>query len=94
MVRVQGRQGATRVYWPLALPEDDPAELNRARKLAALVEEAFGAYLARHWDKARKLYDRLPADWPFVQLFRNRCRVFLENPPSRDWDGVYTLPKK
>ncbi|HKJ89481.1 MAG TPA: adenylate/guanylate cyclase domain-containing protein, partial [Gammaproteobacteria bacterium] len=94
LVRVKGRQGATAVYWPLALPEDDPETLEQAREQAALTEEAFAAYLSRSWDRARSLLGRLPEDWPLRDIFLERCGLFHEEPPPPDWDGVYTLAEK
>jgi adenylate cyclase len=93
-VRVKGRSGATAVYRPLALPEDDAGTRAAALERAGIMAEAFAAYRERHWQQADDLYARLPEDWPLRTLFRERCAAFRAEPPGPDWDGVYTPSEK
>ena len=59
--------------------------------------QAMEAYLAGDWTQALSLFtDTLrltPTDGP-SKLYTNRCRRFLENPPARDWDGVWSMDRK
>lgn len=34
-----------------------------------------------------------PEDGP-SQVYRDRCRLYIENPPDEDWDGVFVMTTK
>jgi adenylate cyclase len=59
--------------------------------------EAMGAYLDGNWAEALNQFGDIlriaPQDGP-SKLYTKRCRQFLENPPGRDWDGVWTMDRK
>jgi len=93
LVRVKGKQVPIRIYWPLALPDDPPADMARARTVAELSEQAFSAYLARRFDQAADLYAQLPESH-LRDLFITRCKAYSVEPPDAEWDGVYTLTTK
>jgi len=44
----------------------------------------------QHFAKALSLY---PADKP-PRHYIERCQYFIENPPPKDWDGVWTMTEK
>jgi adenylate cyclase len=93
LVRVKGKQVPIRIYWPLALPTDTTADIAHARTVAELSEKAFTTYLARKFEEAEAMYAQFPASH-LRDLFIERCRRFTEQPPTADWDGVYTLTTK
>ena len=92
-VRVKGKQVPIRLFWPLALPTDDPQALEDAGQLAKLTVDGFEAYFERNWDKALEYYQHLP-DGQLKTIFLNRCESYKTNPPPEHWDGVFTLTSK
>ena len=47
----------------------------------------------RHYKEFEKVLVIDPDDGP-AQTYVKRCGVFLEKPPEKDWDGVYTFTEK
>ncbi len=94
VVAVKGRTQGVRVYEPLAVAADAD---ERARKIAAISEQALGAYLARRFDEAGKLYAELaelaPNDHAAPAL-RSRCDALHANPPPDDWSGTVVMHEK
>jgi len=93
LVQVKGKQIPIRLYWPLALPDDDAATVKAAQGVAELSEKAFNAYLGQEWDEAIALYEQVPSE-KLRDIFIARCSEFKQNPPGEGWDGVYTMTTK
>ena len=53
--------------------------------------------VSRDWKQARGLFRQalklVPDDGP-SKMYVGRCDTYLKSPPSRGWDGVYTLKSK
>jgi adenylate cyclase len=94
VVAVKGKTQGVRVYEPLATAADAD---DRLRTIAALSEQALGAYLARRFDEAGTLYAELaelaPNDHAAPAL-RTRCDALHANPPADDWSGVHVMHEK
>jgi adenylate cyclase len=94
VVAVKGKTQGVRVYEPLAAAADAD---DRLRTIAALSEQALGAYLARRFDEAGTLYAKLaelaPNDHAAPAL-RTRCDALHANPPADDWSGVHVMHEK
>lgn len=43
-----------------------------------------------HFEKAKSI---LPDDGP-TEVYINRCKEYIGNPPSENWDGVFTMKTK
>jgi adenylate cyclase len=94
LVAVKGRAEPLQVYELLGpagtVPPDRRAALTRYDHGVAL-------YRNRHWAEAAALFDELaiatPGDGP-VAVYRQRARALLEDPPARDWDGVWIAKTK
>ncbi|MCX8076725.1 MAG: adenylate/guanylate cyclase domain-containing protein [Aquificaceae bacterium] len=90
MVRVKGKKEAVSIYQAMEDTEEN-------RKLAQLCNQAFEEYLKRNWDGATELYKAVlelrPED-KTAKLFVERCNFYKENPPPKDWDGVWTFKEK
>ncbi len=91
-VRVKGKTRGVAVY-ELAgeagsLPEDLRAGFAR-------FAEALALYRDRRWEEAQRAFDALAAqgDAP-AAVFAGRCRIYRENPPPDDWDGVFVMTAK
>ncbi len=54
-------------------------------------------YKQRKFKEAIKFFENaleiVPDDGP-SQLYIERCKNFIQNPPDDDWDGVYTFTTK
>jgi adenylate cyclase len=92
-VRVKGKDVPVAIFEPLGVAaEIAPERLEEAEQF----EAAFQDYQAQRWDEAeiklmelrranaRKLYD----------VYLDRVTHFRFNPPSKDWDGVFTFTSK
>ncbi|MEQ8195475.1 MAG: adenylate/guanylate cyclase domain-containing protein [Rhodospirillales bacterium] len=103
IVAVKGRKAGIRVYELLAAASDAssdspvPAATDRERRLRQATMDAFGAYLARDWNRAIGLYETLKRDFPgdgLSEVFINRCQTYKKSPPDESWQGVFERRKK
>lgn len=90
-IRVVGKQIPVTVYEliePLSdLTNEEIDQFHNALQL----------YRSRHWLEAQTqfhaIYELLPDDRP-CQIYIERCRSFIDNPPPANWDGVYDRQNK
>ncbi len=98
-VRVMGKTEPVRVYELMAEKDKLP---QRDITLIEKYDTALKNYKDQHWDKAVALFteaDQLEDMFPGrktnpSRVYIERCRYFKENPPGKDWDGVWTLTSK
>ncbi|HET6222463.1 MAG TPA: adenylate/guanylate cyclase domain-containing protein, partial [Dongiaceae bacterium] len=94
-VAVYGRAEGIAVYELLAMAEaGDPARFAWVKDY----EAGLAAYRARRWEEAVHLFTAANAardrgDRP-SQIFIERCRALLANPPGADWTPVAVLMEK
>ena len=66
-------------------------------EVLAFFAEGRRYYTAKNFAKARACFEdalkRDPTDGP-SQVYVERCRDLVENPPPEDWDGVYVMKTK
>ncbi|MGQ9561777.1 MAG: CHASE2 domain-containing protein [Candidatus Oleimicrobiaceae bacterium] len=95
LIRVKGKALPVRVYELLAEHESELSE-PRVRTLRTFAE-GLAAYRARRWraalDAFRAALELDPEDGP-SQVYRQRCTLFLQEPPPADWDGVFEMKTK
>ncbi|MGQ9855109.1 MAG: adenylate/guanylate cyclase domain-containing protein [Candidatus Oleimicrobiaceae bacterium] len=95
LIRVKGKALPVRVYELLAEHENELSE-PRVRTLRTFAE-GLAAYRARRWraalDAFRAALELDPEDGP-SQVYRQRCTLFLQEPPPADWDGVFEMKTK
>jgi len=92
-VRVKGKHKAVKIYSPLCSASDE--KLSDWQKVAEVSAAAFKAYQQQDFQQALVLYKQLPEQFSFFKnLYRQRCEAYLQEPPPKDWDGVYTLQTK
>ena len=93
VVIVQGRQKPTRIY-------ELCGAISSARDVEVLLcqqyEEALNLYFARRWrdcleaiSKSKLLANDNPSN-----VLRNRCELFVKEPPSENWNGVFVMGEK
>jgi len=93
LVTVKGKSQPARIYEVLQETKGSGEKLHRMKKV---FEEALDLFRKRKWDAAdkgfRSLVDDLNDDASVV--FLDRIREFRENPPPKNWDGVYHRTSK
>ncbi|MBD1835053.1 GAF domain-containing protein [Cyanobacteria bacterium FACHB-472] len=94
-IRVKGKNTAVSIY---ELIGDYREPLNDStKKFLDLYEYGRQAYINRHFQKAINLFDdayRLNPNDQAVKVHLERCRNYLDHPPSDAWDGVHTMASK
>lgn len=66
-------------------------------QMTAKWTQAMELFDARDYSKAREVFEKIIAENPddgVARLYSLRCGKFLENPPEKDWDGVFNLNQK
>ncbi len=67
------------------------------RKALEAFAEGRKLYKLMRFDEATKAFARAleadPSDNP-SKVYLERCEYCLKNPPSEDWDGVFTMTSK
>jgi adenylate cyclase len=94
VLAVKGKKQGVRVYEPIALVSDKD---ERANERASLSEKALDAYLARRFDEALELYEKMlgldPED-KAAELMRDRSKAHAATPPGEGWTGVTIATEK
>lgn len=92
-VRVIGRKEAVRIYELLGYE----TLYEQKKLLAAKFWAGLAAYKQRDWSQAITLFEEAlhhdPHDKP-SQIYIERCRQYLRQPPPNDWDGIYVMHTK
>ncbi len=94
LIRVKGKQEPVWIFELIGPRDRIPQDI--IDKLE-LFEKGLEQYRHRNWSGAlnifEQLLDRWPADGPSM-TYADRCKKFIELPPSQGWDGVFTLTSK
>ncbi|MBN1257303.1 MAG: adenylate/guanylate cyclase domain-containing protein [Planctomycetes bacterium] len=91
-VRVKGKQEPVKIY-ELICEGEPPAEV---RAEVTAFEAAFADYQAQRFAEAQKKLLAVQKESPKLlhKIYLSRIDAFLETPPAKDWDGVYTFTSK
>jgi adenylate cyclase len=92
-VRVKGRDTPLAIHEPLCREAEASVE---QRSHAAQHEQALAAYRERRFDDALALWSGLQSQEPelLYEVWIERVRRYLAEPPPEGWDGVYTFETK
>jgi adenylate cyclase len=95
LIKVKGKSQPTLAYESL-----DHYEAERYPNLTGMIgayEAGLICYQRRAWTDALghfgKALELVPSDRP-SQIFIDRCRYYLDNPPPEDWNGVWIMDEK
>ncbi len=92
---VKGRSQPVKVYEIAGLRADASQQLFDC---IGLYEQGMESYFSQDWDSAIKLFEQaLPLETHTKnpsKLFIERCNWMKQNPPAKDWNGVYILKSK
>ncbi|MCX7677674.1 MAG: adenylate/guanylate cyclase domain-containing protein [Spirochaetes bacterium] len=93
-IRVVGKAEPITVYELICRKNELTPE---QKELLDIYLEGHEHFTHRDWNKARASFKAAlkinPTDGPCLK-FIERCNEYLKNPPSKNWDGVYTLKAK
>jgi len=95
-VRLAGKAMATRIYEPLyemGREADSPYEAEWLK----LYLEAYARFEERRWDVAARVFEACLHSHPrdmATNMLLELCRELVNNPPPRDWDGVFEFDSK
>lgn len=98
LIQVKGKTEPVRIHCVLGL--QDYLESDAFKKLQTQHIAMLSAYTEQRWDDALGLLDAcrgLMGDKDLTvlyDLYEERVRDFMENPPGPDWDGVYVATSK
>ncbi len=90
-VRVKGKDKPVAIFAPL---ESNSPESRRAMEL---VDTAIRAYRHQQWDDAQRWFkdvSRMDGLETLARLYQQRILHYQQNPPSKQWDGVFTFTTK
>lgn len=94
-IRVKGKEAPVKIYSLVCFLSALSPQVLEAEKM---YEEGFRLYLNRDWEKAivafQKVSEIYGTDDVTSQLLINRCKSLFKNPPTQDWDGVFTRTSK
>lgn len=94
LIRVKGKAAPERVFELLARR----GELSEAQeRLRGAFLAGLEAYRARDWAAATARFEAAleiePGDGP-SRVYLERCRLYTDEPPPADWDGVFVMATK
>ena len=93
-VRVKGKREPVKIYEVMGIRDEIPARLKSAR---LTFMQGIRFYKERAWDLARQEFqqvlEELTDDTP-SRVYIERCRVYTQNPPPENWDGVFEMTTK
>ncbi|GAB5410200.1 MAG: adenylate/guanylate cyclase domain-containing protein [Balneolaceae bacterium] len=92
---VKGRSKPVKVFEIAGLRKDAPQQMFDC---IGLYEQGMQSYFNQEWDTAIKHFEQaLPLEAHLTnpsQLFIKRCKMMKENPPAKEWNGVYIMTSK
>lgn len=93
-VRVKGKDQPVAIFEPVG-PRDQVSR-NDFEEIVNY-EKALENYRHQHWEIAHEQFAQLQQEHPnrlLYKIYVERVKYFMENPPSENWDGVYTFTTK
>jgi adenylate cyclase len=96
LLAVKGKKLGVRVYELIGMNDDYVLSTEESDMLSAF-EEGLTLYREQNFEEAILCFKRglksIPDDGP-CKSYIERCGIFAQNPPGKDWDGVYRLTSK
>lgn len=93
-VAVKGKEKGIKIYELLAEKGQITDNQNEHR---VTYEKALSSYLKRDFKEAKSFFEqslKLNTKDVASKLFIERCEEFIQNPPSKNWDGVFIAKTK
>ena len=93
-VRVKGKDEPVTIFEPIDRDENQGED---TRERLDRFHQALHSYRQQEWDRAERLLRELQEQEPervIYGIYLERIRLFREDPPPADWDGVFTHTEK
>ena len=98
-VKVKGKNIPVKVY---ELVNSKNSINNKTLKLVQLFEKGLDKYYKKKWEDALTLFQKSEEmEEKFTSrntnpslIYIERCKIFIEDPPDKNWDGVWTMTSK
>lgn len=99
IVAVKGKQQGVKIFELVGQMTGDSRLLPSKEQvdLCTRFAQGFKLYREQRWGEAVKHFETMQEDFPFdylVSMYVERCRIFKEDPPKRNWDGIFVLTTK
>jgi adenylate cyclase len=99
IVAVKGKEEGVKIYELVGQMSGDSRILPSKEEvdLCTRFAQGFKLYTEQRWGEALKLFEGLKNDYPqdyVVNMYIERCHAFKENPPKKNWDGIFVLTSK
>ena len=95
LLRIRESRTPIEIYELIAL-KDETLDI-KTRETLEYFREGYRLYRDQNWDWAMNQFRQVlqinSEDAP-ARLYLFRCQEFLENPPERGWDGIYSVKSK
>jgi adenylate cyclase len=95
LIRVKGKTKPIKVFEILGYLNTTQSQ--QEIDMLEAYEKGLSSYRDKNFKSAKKHFSEAleinPNDGP-SELYLNRCEVFCENPPDKNWDGVFTMTTK
>ncbi len=93
-VRVKGKHDPSKIYEVIGIRGETTAEIEAVHRY---FHDGLLCYKDKRWDAAMREFQQalrmIATDRPSL-LYLDRCRVYSQNPPPDDWDGVFDMQTK
>ncbi|GAB4271407.1 MAG: adenylate/guanylate cyclase domain-containing protein [Candidatus Rifleibacteriota bacterium] len=92
LVAVKGKENSVKIFQLLGLTTEEDADKNK--RIALKTDQALKKYLERDWPGAYEEFQSLLEEFGddfIAEMYMNRCRELGDNPPGKDWDGVFRV---
>jgi adenylate cyclase len=93
-VAVKGKAKPAKIYELLGRDGQVP---HQSLQMARAFNRGLSAYKKRQWDKARRIFSAILAEYPDdtpSRLYIERVAELEINPPPDDWNGVFVMKTK
>lgn len=94
MVRVKGKDKPVTIYEPIC---EETALSKETKDTLKLYREALRVYRSQNWDLAEMQFVNLQQREPqryVYEMYIKRIHYFRQNPPEKNWDGVFNFETK
>lgn len=93
-ILVLGKTESVKIFQPLAFSKKAAESIKNELKK---YEKALEKFYAKDWETAIKLFEKLTHEYPDIyayKLYLDRSDELNKKPPSKKWDGVYSIHMK
>lgn len=94
LVRVKGKKEPVRIY---TVYSSFVENINHRKQRINAFAKGLKLYREKSFTNAEQYFRNLAAKFPeqkLYSIYQERCSLFIDNPPEKSWDGVFTHTSK